>query len=232
MAAGTGGDGGDQADGSRAFLEAEAAALGLLEAAEKQQDVARDLQLTVQTATRQLVLQQAELAKVAMAIEQGHQGYQAAIDRAIVRFQQSIGEADQTVSGYVVAALERHQAAFSKALEEAAERSIAQVRQVTEVAVKETLGSLRQAAKAGQGYAESARQGVKAFRDRQWLLLLGAFFGGALVAIGAAAATFAMLDDGGRFARAHQLEGQISERQKQLDQILKDIDSARRGKKP
>jgi hypothetical protein len=229
MAAGIGGEAGGPAESSQAFLEAEAAALSLLEAAEKQQDVARDLQLTVQTATRQLALQQTELAKVAMAVEQGHQGHQQAINQAIARFQQSIGEADQTVSGYVVAALERHQTVFSTALQDAAERSIERVQQVTEVAGRETLESLRQAAVAGQSYAESARQGVKAFRNRQWSMLFAAFAGGLLAAMAGAITILVLLDDGGRVARLNQLEGRIQVLQRQHNELQQEIDAARRS---
>jgi hypothetical protein len=198
-------------------MEAEAAALTLLAAVEEQQGVARDLQLSVQTALRELTLQKTELAKVAMAIEQGHQGYQDAIDRAIVRFQGSINDADETVSGYVVAALERHQAVFSKALQEATERSTAQVQQVTEVAAKETIGGLRQAAKASQQYANSAQQGLRAFRDRQWVVLAAAVLGGAALVFGGVVA--ATLDSEDRRARLSELDGQIAEREKRLAEL-------------
>lgn len=220
----------ESGEAGRAF--AEVAALTLLEAAEAQQAKAEDLLQGVKTAIRDLALERAELGKVVTAIEQSHQGYQEAIGQAIERFQVGLEEADQTVSGYVEAALERHQAVFVGALQEASERSIAEVQKVTEVAAKETLQSLRQAAQAAQSYVTSARQGVVAFRNRQWLMLGGAFLGGVTATVAGAAVILVLLDDQGRVARANQLEGRISVLQKQHDEMQQEIGVSRPVRPP
>jgi len=218
------GDGSGEAE----RVSAEVAAFALLEAAEAQQAKAEDLLLGVQAAIRDLTLEKAELAKVAVAIKQSHQGSQEAIEQAIARFVDGLAEADRTVSGYVEAALERHQAVFAGALKEAGEKSIAEVQKVTEVAARETLKSLRQAAQAGQGYVASARDGVKAFQNRQWLMLSAAFMGGATVAV----VTFVLLvADGGHLAKTDQ-EERIAELQKQHDQLRQDVNTLRPPARP
>lgn len=214
--------------GEEERLSAEAAAFTLLETVEKQQETVQGLLLDVQTATRDLAIERSELGKVAVAIDLSHKGYRVAIEQAIGQFQGGLADADKKVSGYVVAALEQHQSVFAKALQQGAEQSIAQIQQVTQVAAKETLASLQQAARAGQGYAESAKQGVKAFRRRQWLTLFLAFLGGVAATMAGVVITLVLLDDAGRVARANQLEGRIQALQKQHDELQQEVD-ARRG---
>lgn len=216
-------------EAGRVFLEAEAAALGLLEEAEKQQATAKDLQLGVQTAIRDLALEKFELGKVATAIAESHKGYKEAIGGAVAEFQGKIAGADATVSAYVLAALERHQGVIAKALKDAADEAVGQVEQKTEGAANQTLGSLRKAAQAAEGYVESAKEGVKAFRDRQWLMLGGAFMGGVMATLLGAVTILVLLGDGERRAKVDQLEGQILERQNRLDQIQKEIETIRPG---